>query len=307
MSRNEPIIDVRDLSKSYGKIRAVKNISFYVERGDLFAFLGPNGAGKSTTIDIMCTVLKADAGSVMISGYKLGADNDAIRRSIGVVFQNSVLDERLTVLENLKCRASLYGLNRFEVLDRVANAVELTDLSDIASRLYGQLSGGQRRRVDIARALLSSPKVLFLDEPTTGLDPQTRKNIWDSVLRMKEEMQTTVFLTTHYMEEASKADYVVIIDNGIISAQGRPAYLREHYASDKLIMLPEQLGELLKILENEGVEFSLSGGQVIVSLERTIDAIPVLNMCKNFISSFEVVSGTMDEAFINITGKEIRE
>ncbi len=304
---NNRIIEVESLEKSYGDVHAVKGISFYVEEGRLFAFLGPNGAGKSTTIDILCTVLKPDSGTVIIDGSVLGKDDDAIRKSIGVVFQYGVLDDALTVKENLLFRASLYGLRSAEAQNAVDSACQLAAVTDIADRPYGKLSGGQRRRCDIARALIHTPKILFLDEPTTGLDPQTRKRMWDLIIHMKDSLGTTIFLTTHYMEEAAEADYVIVIDDGKIVAKGTPLELKEKYASDKLILVSSDIHKVAGLLRTMGLEYGLNGNHVTVPLRTSLDALPLLELLKDYLISFEVVLGTMDEAFITIIGKELRE
>ena len=210
----DDIITVSSLKKSFGKVQAVKGIDFSVKKGQLFAFLGPNGAGKSTTIDILCTLNQYDGGKVSIAGYDLDEDAEKIRRCIGVVFQDNLMDKKLTVRENLMIRAGFYHKTKSECKAAVRKASKYAEITEFIDRNYGTLSGGQRRRVDIARALLNTPKILFLDEPTTGLDPQTRKHIWQTVERLQKENDMTIFLTTHYMEEAAKADYIVIIDNG---------------------------------------------------------------------------------------------
>ena len=236
----EKIIDVINLHKSYGQIKAVNGISFYVEKGSLFAFLGPNGAGKTTTINILSTLLTKDQGEVFVNDNKLGEHEDEIRNAIGIVFQEGVLDPLLSVKENLETRGSFYGLQKEVLNERVKNALEITGIMELSSRKYGSLSGGQKRRADIARALLNAPRILFLDEQTTGLDPQTRKNVWQTIIRLQKEENMTVFLTTHYMEEADMADYVVIIDNGEIAAKGTPSFLKDEYSNDILKIKPHQ-------------------------------------------------------------------
>ncbi|HQN63251.1 MAG TPA: ATP-binding cassette domain-containing protein, partial [Flexilinea sp.] len=228
------IIEVDKLSKSYGPVKAVQDISFYVEKGDLFAFLGPNGAGKSTTIDIITTVLMPDKGTVIVDGLVLGKEDDKIRSSIGVVYQDNLLDRLLTVEENLFFRAGFYGFNKDRIRESVKNAILTTGIQDYAKQRYGKISGGQRRRADITRALINTPQILFLDEPTTGLDPQTRKNLWEVIRKLQRDREMTIFLTTHYMEEAAEADYVVVIDEGKIAARGTPFELKEKYTSDLL-------------------------------------------------------------------------
>lgn len=302
-----PIIEAEDLKKSYGSTAAVKGISFYVESGKLFAFLGPNGAGKSTTIDMICTFLKPDSGIVSVNGFLLGKQNDKIRSSIGAVFQDSLLDQLLTVKENMTCRGALYGLGGKALDTAIQRSMAWTGVLEYAGRPYGKLSGGQRRRCDIARALIHTPKILFLDEPTTGLDPQTRKVVWETIQRLQKEMGMTVFLTTHYMEEAANADYVMVMDEGRISAKGTPHFLRSTYAADKLVMTGKDLKPLTDILDNLGYSHAARNGQITVKIDDTLGALPVLEKCRPLIEGFEVTNGTMDEAFIKITGKELRQ
>lgn len=304
----EKIIDVKNLKKFYGSIEAVKCLSFYVESGKLFAFLGPNGAGKSTTIDMITTFLKPDSGEVTICGKRLGHDDDEIRRLIGAVFQDGMLDPLLTVKENIMIRGSFYGLKGSKLRENTEKAMEAADITEIQNRRYGKLSGGQRRRADIARALVNTPKILFLDEPTTGLDPQTRRSVWETIRKLQSESHMTVFLTTHYMEEAAEADYVVLIDGGKISAKGTPAELKEKYAGDILRLTTKKGSNFVKeYLENNKLAFTEIGSTIKVNISSTMDSLPILNACRNEIEGFEVLNGTMDDAFIAITGKEIRE
>jgi multidrug/hemolysin transport system ATP-binding protein len=301
------IIEVRNLHKSYGSVKAVRGIDFYVESGKVFAFLGPNGAGKSTTIDILCTLLKQDEGKVLIDSHTLGKDDDYIRSVIGVVFQDSLLDSLLTVDENLRIRGNFYGLKGVKLKEAVNRVAEITNIKELLKRPYGKLSGGQRRRCDIARALLNTPKILFLDEPTTGLDPQTRKNVWDTIIELQKMTGMTVFLTTHYMEEAAGADYVIVIDKGEIAAKGTPAELKERFTSDKLVLVSSDGDGLEKILRSTDITYEKHADQYILRLKSTLDALPIIERCKDNISGFEVLMGTMDDAFIAITGEGIRE
>jgi len=301
------MIEVSGLQKSYGSVHAVKGLDFYVERGKIFAFLGPNGAGKSTTIDIICTFLKADAGTVVVDGNTLGKDDNAIRSSIGAVFQDGLLDQLLTVQENLRIRGGFYGL-KGKRLDRVIDAVaQKTGISEILRRPYGKLSGGQRRRCDIARALVNTPKILFLDEPTTGLDPQTRKSVWETIASLQRDTGMTIFLTTHYMEEAAEADYVIVIDDGNIVAKGTPSDLKERYTTDKLTLVTAKPNEIGAHLAEKELSYSVAANRVTVPIPSTMAALPILESLKDSIVGFEVTTGTMDDAFIAITGKEIRE
>lgn len=301
------IIEITGLKKSYGTVEAVKGIDFYVEKGTLFAFLGPNGAGKSTTISMISTLLKPDAGEVVIDGFTLGKEDKEIRSILGIVFQESLLDDLLSVKENLMIRGSMYGLKNKELKAAVENAVECTGVKDYLSRPYGKLSGGQKRRADIARALVNTPKILILDEPTTGLDPQTRQNVWETIERLRIEKGMTIFLTTHYMEEAAKADYVVVIDKGQITAKGTPTQLKEQYSNDSMIIHTSQMEEVTNIIKSLGYSYHINVDTLTVPLDSTMEALPILDQCKDKMIGFQVLKGTMDDAFIHITGKEIRE
>jgi len=302
----DKIIEVKDLSKSYGTIHAVKGISFYVEKGKLFAFLGPNGAGKSTTIDIICTFLKKDSGSVVIDGLELGKDDNAIRNKIGAVFQDGLLDNLLTVEENLIIRGGLYKKDKTELKQAVKETAELMGITDLLKRPYGKLSGGQGEGVISQRALINKPQILFLDEPTTGLDPQTRKSVWEIVQKIQKTNNMTLFLTTHYMEEAAEADYVIIIDEGKISAKGTPSYLKETYAKDKLSLICKDSKKVSSILNGMNIPNEIVSDYVNVVLKETMEALDIIQSLKEHIKGFEVTAGTMDDAFIGITGKEIR-
>lgn len=303
------IITVSSLKKSYGKVKAVKGIDFTVEKGSLFAFLGPNGAGKSTTIDILCTLNKYDEGKIEIAGYDMDRDAENIRKRIGVVFQDSVLDKNLTVKENLMIRASFYHKTKAARKAAVESAAKYAEIEDFINRDYGTLSGGQRRRVDIARALLNTPEILFLDEPTTGLDPQTRKHIWETIERLQSENNMTIFLTTHYMEEAAKADYVVIMDDGLIVAQGTPYELKEQYSSEhiRIKIKPGAEKKLKDNLKKRQLTWTEAVDYIDVKIRSTLEAISILQPLLDWVESFEVLYGTMDDVFLNITGKEIRE
>lgn len=301
------IIEVAGLKKSYGQVQAVKGLDFYVEAGKIFAFLGPNGAGKSTTIDIICTFLKADAGTVEVDGHLLGRDDNAIRRSIGAVFQDGLLDPLLTVSENLHIRAGFYGLRGKRLEQTIREIAQRMGIEEIMKRPYGKLSGGQRRRCDIARALVNTPKILFLDEPTTGLDPQTRKSVWETITKLQHDTGMTIFLTTHYMEEAAEADYVIVIDNGSIVAKGTPSDLKERFTSDKLTFTTKEPEALAARLAAAGLVPEVVANRVTLKVANTLAALPLLETYKESITGFTVTTGTMDDAFIAITGKEIRE
>jgi multidrug/hemolysin transport system ATP-binding protein len=304
----DPIITVKGLKKSYGDVQAVCGIDFSVEKGSFFAFLGPNGAGKSTTIEMLCSLLEPDEGFVGINGGILGRDNARIRSSIGVVFQDNLLDRLLTVRENLLVRGSLYRLSGSKLKNAVEHAATVSGVTDFLDRPYGKLSGGQRRRADIARSLVHTPQILFLDEPTTGLDPQTRKRVWETVCSLQSGEGMTVFLTTHYMEEAEKADYVTVIDHGRLVARGTPDELKQKYASDYLEIYPLNTEKICSLLQRDKINFTREqGGRIHIPLETTMNSLTILETCKPYIQNFEVRNGTMDDVFIRITGEAIRE
>ena len=296
-------ISVRGLRKSYGDREAVKGIDFEVPEGSFFAFLGPNGAGKSTTISIICSLMEQDSGEVLLFGNDSSLPE--IRRDIGVVFQDSMMDRMLTVRENVTLRGSMYGLTGDDLKDAVSSAISKADAMEFADQRYGQLSGGQRRRADIARALVHSPRILLLDEPTSGLDPQTRKTIWETITTLNRESGMTIFLTTHYMEEASESDDVVIIDHGTIVAHGTPVQLREKYCSDNMVLVPLDMEKLCSALDSSGTPYTVVKDVVHMDIQNTMDALPIIESVKGLISSFEVRMGTLDDAFINITGGEL--
>lgn len=303
----EKILETAGLRKAYGNVEAVRGLDFYVEPGQLFAFLGPNGAGKSTTIDILTTLREPDAGETIIDGFRLGAENDRIRGILGAVFQEGVLDGLLSVEDNLKIRGSFYSMHGKALDAAVARAAKITGTQELLKRPYGKLSGGQKRRCDIARALIHTPKLLFLDEPTTGLDPQTRRMIWQTIGDIRRESGMTVFFSTHYMEEAAAADYVVVIDHGKISAKGTPSEFKERYSKDRLILCARQPEVLLSQLKKRGLPAKRTADTVEIELSSTLAALPILDLCRDEISGVEILKGTMDDAFLAVTGKELRE
>ena len=303
MRLNNKIIEVRQLQKSYKDVKAVNGIDFCVEEGELFAFLGLNGAGKSTTIDMLCTFLKLDRGSIKINNYEVGKDDEKIKSLVGVVFQESVLDELLTVKENLITRSKLYNMSKDEFNKNLEEIADITGIREIINRQYRKLSGGQRRRVDIARALINKPKILFLDEPTTGLDTKTRKNVWEMIRTLQKDNNMTVFLTTHYMEEASKADYIVVMDKGVIAAKGTTDELKEKYAKDKMIIYfdDEKSDFIENYLKENNYEFFIQNNNITIEINTTLDSIKIIDDCRIYINSFEVIKGSMDDVFLNIT------
>lgn len=295
------IIEIRNLSRSFGDVKAVNNLSFNVREGELFAFLGVNGAGKSTTINIICAQLEKDGGSVMIDGEDLETNSQNIKSKIGVVFQNSVLDKSLTVKDNLESRAALYGITGNDLNRRIAELAKLLDFGDLLKRTVGKLSGGQRRRIDIARALIHEPKILILDEPTTGLDPQTRKLLWNVIYSLRKDKNMTVFLTTHYMEEAADADYVVIIDSGKISAEGTPLELKNKYTGDFITLYGITESDA-KILSDK---YESLRDAYRVSVTNTSDATKLILEHPEIFKDFEITKGKMDDVFLAVTGKNL--
>lgn len=297
----EKIIEISHLNKSFGDVKAVQDLSFCVKEGELFAFLGVNGAGKSTTINIMCGQLSKDSGTVTIDGADLDRDVNHIKERLGVVFQNSVLDGALSVYDNLESRAALYGIRGAAFRARLKELAERLDFADLYKRPVGKLSGGQRRRIDIARALLHQPKILILDEPTTGLDPQTRKILWDVISDLRKNEGMTVFLTTHYMEEAAEADYVVILDRGRIAAEGTPLTLKNTYTGD-FITLYGVSEEQVKSL---GGEYESIRDAFRLSVPNTARATELIVNHPDLFRDYEITKGKMDDVFLAVTGKKL--
>lgn len=295
------IIEINNLSKSFGKVKAVDNLSFSVKGGELFAFLGVNGAGKSTTINIMCGQLSSDSGKVFIDGYDLDKDVQNIKNELGIVFQNSVLDSALSVYDNLQSRAALYGITGENFNSRVTELADLLDFKDLLKRTVGKLSGGQRRRIDMARALIHKPKILILDEPTTGLDPQTRKTLWNVVYNLRKTDGMTVFLTTHYMEEAAEADYVVILDNGKISAKGTPLQLKNTYTGDYITLYGVEENTVKQL----GVKYERIKDAYRLFVRNTKSATELIVKYPDVFCDYEITKGKMDDVFLAVTGKNL--
>lgn len=305
MINSKHSVEVSHLVKSYGEVKAVDDISFYVSKGSLFAFLGVNGAGKSTTINIISTILKKDSGQVIVEGFDLDCDAQKIKNEIGIVFQNSVLDQQLTVLQNLTIRTTFYALTKEQRKKNINAIIHLLDLKPILNRRISQLSGGQKRRVDIARAMVHSPKLLILDEPTTGLDPKTRQSVWRLIDKIRLETGMTVFLTTHYLEEAEKAGYVIVIDHGKIIEHGLPVDLKTKYSRDYIISYMKKDYSFERKLKKDNIEFTYDvdrKGYMIYHNE-TMKINDILKKFDKYLTDFEVLKGTMDDAFINITGR----
>lgn len=303
----DEIIKVNKLSKHFGHVKAVDDISFSVKKGELFGYLGINGAGKSTTINMLCTLYAPDTGNVEICGYELGKNNNGIRSKLGVVFQHNTMDALLSVKQNLLSRAYLYEKDTNAIHKNLNIVCDTLDIGSLLDRQYRKLSGGQKRRCEIARAIMNQPDILFLDEPTTGLDPQTRRMVWRSVERLRKEHNMTIFLTTHYMEEAARAHYIAIIDGGKIVAKGSPTKLKEIHASDRIRVFTDSYDKVIEISDKFQMTYKEKSNHITITIPDTMSAIPILGELSPYISSFEVVQGTMDDVFLSITGRQLQE
>ena len=307
-ANTQNIIEVEHLIKAYGEKRAVNDISFTVQRGSLFAFLGVNGAGKSTTINIICSILAKNSGKITVDGYDLDTNANEIKREIGIVFQSSILDKELTVKQNLEIRTSFYSLSKDERKQNIADIIELLELKPILNQSVRTLSGGQMRRVDIARAMVHKPKLLILDEPTTGLDPKTRLNVWALVDKIRKETGMTVFLTTHYLEEADKATDVVIMDKGNIIAHGTPVELKNKYSTDSLFSYSPKNDEFEQKLNKAGYAFKYDSEREAykITVGDSAEAKKLISELGGYIKDMEIIKGNMDDVFLNVTGKDIK-
>ena len=292
-------ITVTDLVKKYGSVKAVNGTNFAVEEGSFFALLGTNGAGKSTTISCLTTILPPSSGEIRVNGHLIGQDNDAIRREIGVVFQASLLDDLLTVRENLNSRASFYRIA--DISKAIRDLAESLDLNDFLDQRYGTLSGGQKRRADIARALVHKPKILFLDEPTTGLDPESRHSVWNTIKSLQETTNLTVFLTTHYMQETEQAHQVCIMNKGTIIASGTPQTLRAQFSHDQLRLVPKDMAQMeTSLLKHSFMSVRLEDS-LLVTTKDSHQAMELLHEYRENIADFEYVHGNMDDVFLSLT------
>ena len=295
------IIKIENLNKSYGNIKAVNNLSFRVKDGELFSFLGINGAGKSTTINMICGELKKDSGTILVCDKEVDQNYKYIKQKIGVVFQDSLLDKSLSVYDNLKLKAALYGITGNNFIKKYEELSNLFDLKEIEKQTIKQLSGGQRRRVDIARAIIHSPEILILDEPTTGLDPGTRKKIWKVLNSLRKEKKLTIFLTTHYMEEAVDSDYIVILDKGSIVAEGTPHELKNQYAHDTILLYSVQEDKV----KNLNLPYTKIKDGFKIEVKSLEDATNLIIKNKEIFKDYEVIKGKMDDVFLNATGYDL--
>ena len=300
-------IEVKNFTKTFGTFTAVDNISFNVEQGTIFAFLGPNGAGKSTTINTLCTIQEKTQGELRINGHDVTHQKDKVRKDIGIVFQESTLDGKLTVEENLKLHCDFYKVPKAEVKERIDFVLDLVDIKNRRKSSVDSLSGGMKRRAEIARGLVHFPKVLFLDEPTTGLDPQTRANVWEYIHKLQKQKNITIFLTTHYMDEAEICNQVAIIDGGKIVAHDTPANLKKKYTSTTMKIKTSNPDSLIVYLAERSIKYLCENGLVTIYATNTEDVLAITTEFKEIISDLEINKGTLNDVFIAITGKEIRE
>ncbi|MBD5445663.1 MAG: ABC transporter ATP-binding protein [Lachnospiraceae bacterium] len=302
----ESVIRAEGLKKYFGDVKAVDDISFQVEKGELFGFLGINGAGKSTTINMLCTLYPPTDGNIEICGFQAGRADEEIRKRIGVVYQNNCLDDKLTVKENLFVRGALYEKDRKKLTANIERICGILDLQDVYDRRLAKLSGGQKRRCEIARALVNEPEIMFLDEPTTGLDPATRKNVWECLEKLRREENMTIFLTTHYMEEAARASHIAIMDAGHLKEYGTPFSLKETYARDKLRLYPasEAIERQFKDMQ---IEYEKKEDYFEIPVPESLAALNILQAVEGIIDGFEMLQGSMDDVFLNVTGKKLED
>ncbi|UOE93605.1 MULTISPECIES: ATP-binding cassette domain-containing protein [Bacillaceae] len=301
------IIVVEDFVKSYGNFNAVNHVSFTVERGSIFAFLGPNGAGKSTTINTLCTIVDKTSGTLLIDNMDISVKKDAVRKTIGVVFQDATLDVKMTVEENLKMHCYFYGIKKELIHERITFVLSIVDLLDWRKAIVSSLSGGMKRRVELARSLLHFPKVLFLDEPTTGLDPQTRAHIWDYICKLQKERNMTIFLTTHYMEEAEISDKVAIIDKGKIIAFDTPEHLKKQYTKDRAKIISSQPESLQALLQSNDLPYKKEEQIFYIEIAVLAVLLDIIAKHRELIQSIEIKKGTLQDVFLELTGREMRE
>ena len=300
-------IEVKNFTKKFGDFIAVDNISFEVEEGSIFGFLGPNGAGKSTTINTLCTIQEKTSGDMKINGLDVSTQMAQVRNDIGIVFQEPTLDDKLTIEENLKLHCDFYNVPKKEVKSRIDFVLDLVDLEQRRNSPVKNLSGGMKRRAEIARGLVHFPKVLFLDEPTTGLDPQTRSNVWEYIYKLQKEKKITIFLTTHYMEEAEICNKIAIIDKGKIIAFDTPFNLKKQYTSTVMRLESDQPEMIVGFLDQHHMKYKKDNDFVMVNINDYDDFLKILSANKQYIKDLEVKKGSLNDVFLNITGKEIRE
>lgn len=301
------IIAVKNFTKKYGNYTAVNDVTFSVKEGDIFAFLGPNGAGKSTTINTLCTIFEKTLGTLTIDGKDVTTQKDEVRKTIGIVFQESTLDNKMTVEENLKMHCIFYKVPKEEIDERIGFVLSLVDLLEWQKSPVSSLSGGMKRRVEIARSLIHYPKVLFLDEPTTGLDPQTRANMWEYILKLQKEKNITIFLTTHYMDEAEVCHKIAIMDEGKIIENDTPYNLKKKYTKDTANISTMDETALERLLTENNLTYKKKNDYISVDVKNLPNFLNVISIEKNNITDLEIKKGTLNDVFLEITGKDIRD
>ncbi len=308
-ARDAPAISVKGLAKRYGEIEAVREIDFEVARSEVFGFLGPNGAGKSTTINMLCTLVRPTGGSALVAGHDVVSERDAVRRNIGLVFQDTTLDGYLTAEQNLRLHAELYGVPRETVAPRMQQVMEMVGLWERRKSLVGTFSGGMKRRLEIARGLLHSPRVLFLDEPTVGLDPQTRSSIWSYIDQLKQREDITIFLTTHYMDEAEYCDRIAIMDQGRIIVLDTPEALKASVGKDRVqISTPDDPAAIAALRERFEIDATVAEGAVTFGVSNGEEFVPRLFAEFGLpIRSVSVSRPSLDDVFMSYTGTTIRD
>lgn len=303
------IIRVKNLVKKYGDLTAVDNISFEVEENTIFGFLGPNGAGKTTTINVLCTLISATSGEAFINGYNCEKQSSEVRKSIGIVFQDSSLDKDLTAYENLSFHAYLYGVKKSEVKERAYDALRFVELYERKDDLVKKFSGGMKRRLEVARGLIHNPRVLFLDEPTLGLDPQSRANLWEFITEMPRKHRVTIFMTTHYMEEAEVCNRIAIIDNGKIIAEGSPEQLKKTIGGDIISLKTKdnrKARDEIKRLFN--IESEEKDNEIYLTTGKGEACIPeLIRGLSDMVLSVKMQRPTLNDVFLKMTGKAIRD
>ena len=299
------IVEVSGLIKSYQNKRIINNIDFSINQGEFVALLGPNGSGKSTIISILCGLLQFDSGDIRICGYRENENNMELRQHIGVVFQNSILDDILSLRNNLLLRCGFYNLKKKQAYSRIEELIALCDLKDFIDQKVSTLSGGQRRKGDIARALIANPRLLILDEPTTGLDPQSRLQIWQTIENLQKNNTMTILLTTHYLEEAEKASQIIMIKHGKMIAQGTVATLTKQFVSGTLRIYSNDLEMLQHVLKKNNITYVTKGNSVEIALSMKENPLSILKKIEMYVRNFEVHLGTLEEAYFKIMKEEL--
>lgn len=309
MEKSDTVIKVTNLTKKYENLTAVNSISFNVNKKEIFGFLGPNGAGKSTTIGMLTTITAPTSGSALVNDFDISEQRNDVRRSIGIIFQDPSLDDHLTAQENLYFHARLYGISKKDYKERLKQVLDLMDLYDRKDEIIKNYSGGMRRRLEIARGLIHHPKILFLDEPTIGLDPQTRVHIWTYLLELKKNHDMTIFLTTHYMDEAEYCDRIAIMDHGKIISLDTPSNLKAQTGKDIIIIKSDDMDALKKELtEKMNIELTEDNGNFLIHTIDSNQLMPQLfNKLETKISHIEVRRPTLDDVFLRLTGNRIRD